>query len=161
MKPKEALLAKLRPLSVPAMVLVVSLIVLVVIIQSFSPPSRDDYGEIDLNDARWLRGFQRDYEAGLVSGSEWVNDPQTVALRIAGYPNPDNIAPESINVLTISPDSVVVTVLSRNLMDDSIKKEETRVEFIRSEEVWTIEWVGYRQQCYRGLIFGWTTRPCP
>ena len=122
---------------------------------------RDKYGAIDFKSNSWRAEFISEYQQAIENEDLWVKDVETVALRIAGYPNADKIPPERVEVETAQAGKVIVTILSRRLMDDSIARQETRVELVKNGDVWRIEWAGLRQQCYRGFGFGWTTSLCP
>lgn len=143
------------------LVLVLSVIVVMVSIDFLKPP-REKYHAIDFeNDSLGWANFFADYKKAIVQGDDWVKNAETLALRVAGYPNIDNIPPQKIDVETTKDGMVIVTILSRWLMDDSIEREETRVELIKNGESWNIIWAGWRQKCHRGSFFGgWTTSSC-
>ena len=123
-------------------------------------PPRENYGEIDFDNDKWIQRFVSEYEEAKVNGDEWINNPEEVALRVAGYPNPDNISPQEVEIDEISNDQIVITVLSKKLWDDSISRQEYRVELRMVNGNWLIEWAGLRQMCSRGSLGGWTKSPC-
>lgn len=93
------------------------------------------------------------------SGLEGLEE---IALRIAGYPNPDGTLPSEVLVNLPAPDRAIVTITSGSLMDDSIKVRQVRVELQKDQQGWSVDWAGARWKCRRDL-FGshwWKTRPC-
>ena len=128
----------------------------------FLKPPREKYHTIDFeNDSSWRANFFAEYKKAISQRDDWVKDAETLALRIAGYPNEDNIPPANVDVETTKDGTVIVTVLSKWGGDDSVARQETRVELIKDGEVWKIIWAGWRQQCARDS-FGpfWTTSFC-
>lgn len=89
--------------------------------------------------------------------------PEDIALKIAGYPNPDGILPSEILVSFPRQDIAIVTVTSRSLRDDSIAARQVRVELQKHQNTWRVEWAGSRQKCRRDLFGGlqWRTKLCP
>ena len=144
------------------LILGLSIIVGVRLIEFFKPP-REKYHAIDFeNDSSWGAIFFTDYKKAIAQNDGWVKDAETIALRVAGYPNDDNIPPEKVDVEIDKDGKMIVTVLSRRLMDDSVLRQETRVELIKNGDIWKIIWAGWRQQCARGSLgFGWTKSFCP
>lgn len=109
-----------------------------------------------------IADFVKDYQEAVIDGDEWIKDAEKVGLRVAGYPNIDKIPPEKVHLETNQEGIVVVTILSQIFMDDSIKRQETRVELLKDKEIWSVVWAGIRQQCYRGSIGDrWNKSPCP
>ena len=143
------------------LVLGLSIIVGVISVIFFKSP-REKYHTIDFeDDSSWRHEFFTEYNNAVTENDDWVKNAEIVALRVAGYPNDDNVSPEKIDVKMDNDGITVVTVLSPRLMGDSILRQETRVELIRDGDIWKIIWAGWRQQCARGsLSFGWTTSFC-
>lgn len=122
------------------------------------PLSRDFYHDYHVQtNPSW---FQQVYLEALVNGDAWIKDPLVVALRYAGYPNIDKIEPSKIFVFSISGTKVII-IKGDNLMDDSILDDEIRVDLIKIDDVWKVDWAGYRQRCQRSSFHGWTTESCP
>ena len=110
-----------------------------------------------------LTSFQQSYRTAQHAHESWHREPTTVALRIAGYPNPDGIPPTNIAVHFPTPDTAIVIVTASQLMDDSLAAREVRVDLFRHDQEWMVEWAGQRVRCRRDL-FGalwWQTGPCP
>jgi hypothetical protein len=144
------------------LVIILSLIVGICLFEFFKP-IREKYHAIDFeNDpVLWRANFLVEYKEAITHDENWVKDPETLALRVAGYPNDDNIPPEKIDREKTENGIVIVTILSGRLMDDSIARQEPRVELIQDGEVWQVVWAGWRQQCARDTLgLGWTTSYC-
>ncbi|MGQ0600201.1 MAG: hypothetical protein ACT4QE_00735 [Anaerolineales bacterium] len=97
--------------------------------QNVSSTNRENYGAID--------------EKVLMLAENWNgNDPEELALLVAGYPNHDGISPASISKFESSLEEPVFVILSRDAMDDSILREETRVDLKVTDGIWVVEWAG-------------------
>lgn len=140
-----------------------ALCILVACLIKFVKPPREKYQEFDFESGLIPeREFYAAYKEAIALNTDWVKNPEMVALRVAGYPNIDKIDPEKVEMETNADGITIVVVLSPRLMDDSIRRQETRVELIKDGDIWKIVWAGWRQQCARGLFnFGWTTSLCP
>ena len=122
---------------------------------------REQYSPLDLDTTIWLSAFARDYRDALSAGAEWVQDPIDVGLRVAGFPNPDQLNPDAVLVFYTKANAATVIVFKDGLMDDSVAALEFRVDLVKDGRVWEIAWLGLRQQCYRTLEQDWTTAKCP
>lgn len=142
--------------------LMLSLIIIGASLMEFFKPIREKYSPINFEDnSRWVASFLADYKKAIVQGDDWVKHAETVALRVAGYPNEDKIRPEKIYTETTKDGVAVVTILSQEAMDDSISREETRVELLTNGSTWKISWAGNKRQCRRDLFdFGGTSSFC-
>ena len=127
------------------------------------PLSREFYSYVDVetNQIFPIQEFRRQYAEALENNDAWIQEPILVALRYAGYPNIDGTNPNKVFVFSISGIQVVVVILAENLMNDSVRDHEDRVDLIKVGNVWQIEWAGYRQRCYRSSFDGWITGLCP
>lgn len=141
--------------------LVTSVILILVVVKLLESP-RDKYRTIDFENDIWMADFVKDYQQAVIDDDEWIKNAEIVGLRVAGYLNVDKVPPEKVHLETNREGNVVVTILSRTLMDDSIRRQETRVELIKEKEIWRVVWAGIRLRCYRGSSgFGWTPSLCP
>jgi hypothetical protein len=122
---------------------------------------RSGYRSYDSSTDRRLLSFDQEYEHARENADSWTENPIDVALRIAGYPNPDSIEPDRVCAFYRNPSSVTVIVTKAGLMDDSVEAEETRVDLVTSDGIWEIDWVGARYRCQRTLYRGWVTSLCP
>lgn len=127
----------------------------------FPATSRNHYTLVS-HQGTWS-SFCKAYEQALQDNEEWVSDPVKIALRLAGYPNDDHLSPDNVSTYYSNKSSKIVSVivLSTNLMDDSIKDKEYRVDLLEENNSWRIQWAGYRQRCWRGFLGGWTRGFCP
>jgi hypothetical protein len=125
--------------------------------------TKDEYRDIDIEnlDTFYIPEFWDQYSQAVAEKEFWVTDPVTVALRFSGYPNIDGIKPAQIVVYSFTEDNIMVVVTWKNLMDDSIRDKEHRIDLVSENGIWTIEWAGWRQRCYRSSFDGWVTDPCP
>lgn len=135
-------------------------LVLGMVVYLLWPPSRDDYRPLDLAGPRWQE-FEQDYQNALLSRIPWTQDPKAIALRVTGFPNPDNTQPARVDLRVSTSHRAVVVIRTHNLPDDSVQQIETRVELVREMGVWKVEWAGQRFLCYRGPDRGWTSGLCP
>ena len=127
------------------------------------PLSRDFYYYVDVatDPLITIQEFRQGYAEALDNGDTWIKDPIAVALRYSGYSSVDGNIPSKVFVFSISNNQVVVVVKLENLMDDSVRDHEDRIDLIKIDDAWKIEWAGYRQRCYRSNFEGWTTDLCP
>jgi hypothetical protein len=124
---------------------------------------KDEYRAINIENQEtfYKPEFWEQYDSAVLGKEQWVIDPVAVALRFSGYPNIDRIKPDQIVVYTLSNENTVVVVTWKNLMDDSIRDQEHRMDLVMENGVWKIEWAGWRQRCYRSNFDGWVTDLCP
>ncbi len=110
----------------------------------------------------WENFCQR-YQDAILNEDSWVNYPIEIALNFSGYPNPDDFPPYTVTSIFKRGDSKIVTVVTlfTNLLDDSVRDVETRVDLIKENEIWQIQWSGYRLRCYRNNSEEWVITPCP
>jgi len=90
-----------------------------------------------------------------------VQDAVDMALRVAGYPNEDGVEPDRVKAFYENTSMVTVVIGDDRLTDDSIRAREVRVDLIRVDGVWKVEWAGARYRCWRCFYQGWITWPCP
>jgi hypothetical protein len=124
-------------------------------------PERSTYLASDLTSAKWQKEFDSHYRRALSADEAQGIDPKLVALSAAGYPNDDNIPPESVATFESEPGRLIFVIASGPAMDDSISLVEWRVDLIQQDGRWQVEWAGRRWVCGRDLFrWGWTTRNC-
>ena len=117
--------------------------------------SKQDYLSSDLATSPWLAAFNKSYESAKQTNEPWLFKPSTVALRLMGYPNIDGCKPTEVSIIEQSADKVTV-VISKGpeqgelCGDDSIRASETRVDVVKQNQIWAVEWVGGRYQCHQG-----------
>jgi hypothetical protein len=145
-------------------VIIVLLIVVVggwLIYDANRSPERSAYLADDLTGAEWQREFDTHYRRALSVDEERGIDPKLVALSAAGYPNDDNIPPESVATFDSEPGRLIFVISSGPAMDDSISLVEWRIDLIQQDGRWQVEWAGHRWVCGRDLFrWGWTTDRC-
>jgi hypothetical protein len=73
-------------------------------------PDRSAYLAEDLTSAEWQKRFDIHYQSALAADEEWIADPELVALRAAGYPNDDNIPPESVTTFSTEPEKLIFVI---------------------------------------------------
>lgn len=118
---------------------------------------REKYRVLDFDKEQWVAQWTTIHGSG-----DWLKDPETMALRMAGYPNEYGSPPEKIDSVRSQDDKVIITILSLNLRDDSIKDQEVRVDLRKVGEIWDIDWAGSRWRCRRGdFQDDWTASLCP
>jgi hypothetical protein len=103
----------------------------------------------------------REYEDACNDSANSVQDAVDVALRVAGYPSEDGIEPDRVKAFYENASMVTVVIGNDRLMNDSIRAKEVRVDLIRVDGVWKVEWAGARYRCWRCFYQGWITWPCP
>lgn len=130
---------------------------------SNNPLGRSHFKPIDLENETITTHslFWEEYYSSIEKSEDWVTDPIDVALRYAGFPNPDKINPDRVLTYFLQANKAVVIITRDNLLDDSISAKEYRIDLVKQENVWKIEWAGYRLKCGRGLSIGWGKGPCP
>lgn len=103
------------------------------------------------------------YVQAAINNEPWVQDPIELAMLITGYPNIDGVAPSSVAAYYgyKNPNIVSVTIVSKNLMDDSIRDVDNRIDLVNIDNVWKIQWAGFRLRCRRNNNDNWITTPCP
>ena len=142
--------------------LLILVILLIGVILSLNSKSvdRSRYLALDFYQDRRFVAFWEAYNTAVETNSDWVKDPEIVALRVAGYPNTDNIPPDQVTSFSEENGTTIVTITDQNLMDDSLIAIEYRVELTQSDNIWQVEWVGTRFRCRRGFSMGWTPQFC-
>ena len=128
---------------------------------SCQPLSKASYRPDDIENDLWNSWWLDEYDAARSSSASWVQDPIDLALRFAGYPNPDEVAPDRVNVFYENSSTVTVVICKDGLMDDSVRAKEHRIDLVRNGGLWEIEWSGARFRCVpnRGSQ-EWTTDLC-
>lgn len=130
---------------------------------SNAPLGQSHYKPADLGNEQLIPiiSFWEQYHSAVQAGENWIADPIEIALRYAGFPNPDNINPDTVFAYYVKANKAVVIITKANLMDDSVSAKEYRIDLVKLENIWKIEWAGYRQKCGRGLSLGWVKGLCP
>lgn len=116
---------------------------------------RQDYRSYNFDTDPWLSSFNKKYATAKQQRESWLFDAQAVALRLTGYPNSDDCKPTEVNMMKHSADRVTVVVNSgpakkEFCMDDSVLASEIRVDLVKENKIWAIEWAGGRYQCHQG-----------
>jgi hypothetical protein len=109
------------------------------------------------------RGIYQSYDDELALELQGLNplDPVDIALLFAGFPNSDNISPDKVMFFYKNGIEVTVVIMHYGIKDDSTADRETRVDLRREVDAWAVEWMGYRQRCYRSHNPDWVKSPCP
>ena len=110
---------------------------------------------------QWLLDSGQESEHARGDADGRVGDAIDLALRVAGYPNPDALEADTVHAFYRDSSSVTVIVRKAGLYDDSVEARETRVDLVRGDGTWRIEWVGERYRCQRTGYRGWVTSLCP
>ncbi len=140
--------------------IVVILLIGIILFLNSKSVGRNHYLTLDFyQDSRFV-AFWEAYNTAVAKHSDWLKDPEIVALRVAGYPNTDNIPPDRVTSFSEENGTTIVTITDQNLMDDSLIAIEYRVELTQSDNIWQVEWVGSRFRCRRGFSLGWTSKFC-
>lgn len=122
---------------------------------------RESYGAYDFAKDPRFASFTQEYKDAHLNQASWVVDPVALALRVVGYPNIDGTNPDQVDVYYIDSAELVVVIKAFGLPDDSVEAKHIRVDLVKKDNIWEIEWAGYKQRCGRGLFIGWTTSNCP
>lgn len=101
----------------------------------------------------WLSSFNKTYAAAKQRQEAWLFNAPTVALRLTGYPNSDGCQPTEVNTIEHSANRIIVVVKSGppkkdHCGDDSVLASEIRVDLVKENQLWTIEWAGGRYRCH-------------
>jgi hypothetical protein len=96
----------------------------------------------------------------------WKPPLQAIASDFANNwcNSPSICQPEEVRVFQIASNRAIIVLQMRYLRGDSVDASQMRIELVRVEEVWKVEWAGVRWRCdlFRGNNGpGWTTEPCP
>ncbi|WP_299411226.1 SH3 domain-containing protein [Acaryochloris sp. IP29b_bin.148] len=116
---------------------------------------RQDYRPYNFDADPWLSSFNTTYAAAKQRRAPWLYKAPAVALKLAGYPNSDGCKPAEVT--TTAHNANKVTVVIRNgpaqkefCMDDSVLASQIRVDLVKENQIWVIEWAGGRYRCQRG-----------
>lgn len=139
---------------------VVVLLIGAILLFSNQSVGRDQYRTLDFPQDSSFVSFSEAYQTAIAIHSGWISDPEAVALRAVGYPNPDNIPPDRVTSFLEETGTTIVTITDQNLMGDSLTAIEYRVELTQNDNIWQVEWVGARFRCRRGFSVGWTSQFC-
>ena len=112
---------------------------------------RDQYRPFDFDRDPWLAGYVQEYQEALQAQAAWLEDPIAVALRLVGFPNPDETAPDQVSVFYQDPATTIVVVLQDPIVgDDSVAASEHRIELVKTGAIWEVTWAGGRYRCQPG-----------
>lgn len=115
------------------------------------PLGRENYLEYNFQKSRWLVLFMTEYEAAKLRQESWTKNPTEVALRVAGYPNPDNLEPDKVSVFRPRLDYITVIIMADlHMVNDSVWDSEQRIDLIKRGDIWEIDWAGGRYSCIPG-----------
>lgn len=142
--------------------IVVILIMLLVSFISYSRPrNQTQYKPFELSGDGWFAKRMPDYEGARNNLEDWTKNPTDIALYMAGYPNLDGTKPDKVSIFDTGSDRITVLVMENSLHDDSVQAIEVRVDLVKKNEVWEIEWAGGRWRCWRTLFSSRGTSLCP
>lgn len=116
---------------------------------------RQDYRPYNFETDPWLASFNKDYATAQQRQEPWLADAPTVALKLSGLPSSGECKPSEVKTTEHSASRVTVVIKSsaakRELcMDDSVRASEIRVDLVKENKIWAIEWAGGRYQCQQG-----------
>lgn len=93
------------------------------------------------------------------------HSPQAIALDFATdwCDSPSICQLEEVRVFRVALNRAIIILQTRNLIGDSVEGSQVRIELLRVEEAWNVEWAGMRWRCrpFRGNSPGWTVETCP
>ncbi len=131
--------------------IVITIIIVTIVIFTFELrpqlKSRDKYRTFDFDNEPRFTSFNQEYNDPRLNDTNLVADPIALALRVAGYPNIDGINPDQVYIYYVSPTQLTVVIKSYGLMDDSLESKDTRVDLVKKDSEWEIEWAGGRWRC--------------
>lgn len=116
---------------------------------------RQSYRSYNFDTDPWLSSFNKDYQLAKQNKDSWLFNPTTVALRLAGYPNPDGCEPSEVSSVESKDSSITVLIKEgptkgERCGDDSVLASEIRVDLVKPDQIWEIEWAGGRYRCRTG-----------
>lgn len=107
---------------------------------------RDKYRPLNFDKDPWLSGFNKEYEIAIRTNANWVENPEKIALRLAGATNPTKIS-----TFDMGRGRITVIVLQDPVVgDDSVAAEEIRADLVQKGNKWEIKWAGGRWRCHAG-----------
>ncbi len=93
------------------------------------------------------------------------HSPQAIASEFATAwcASPSICQLEEIRVFRVAANRAIIVLQTRYLRGDSVEGSQVRIELLRVEEAWNVEWAGMRWRCrpFRGNGPGWTLETCP
>lgn len=102
-----------------------------------SPPQRNSYDEINLNELS-------------ADVSKKGNSPEKLAVTAFGTEEVEGLVKEDVEVDTSNPEQVIVIITQTNLPDDSVKSIRYRIDFKSEDSQWQMEWAGQQFICQPG-----------
>ena len=116
---------------------------------------KQQYLSFNLKTDPWISSFNQSHEAAKQTNEPWLFNAPTVALKLLGYPNTDGCKPTNVSTIEHSPSNVTVIISNGPeqvlpCAGDSVLASETRVDLVKQERIWAIEWVGGRYRCHQG-----------
>ncbi len=91
--------------------------------------------------------------------------PQIIALDLAKNwcDSPDVCLLEEVRVFRVAANRAIIIIQTSNLRGDSVDGSQVRIELLRVEAAWNVEWAGTRWRCrsFRSDNPGWTVETCP
>lgn len=116
---------------------------------------RQNYRPYNFDTDPWLSSFNQTYAVAKQQQASWLFNAPTVALRLTGYPNPDGCKPTEVSTTEHSTNRVTVVVkkgpAKQELCSgDSVLASEIRVDLVKENQIWAIEWAGGRYRCHPG-----------
>jgi hypothetical protein len=102
-----------------------------------SSPQRNSYDKIDLNQLP-------------TNVSKKGNSPEKLALTAFGTEEIEGYVKEDVEVDTSNPEQAIVTIVQKNLPDDSVNSIRYRIDFKSEDSQWQMEWAGQQFICQSG-----------
>ena len=121
------------------------------------------YREIDYSIDSRYGSFYNTYEDAQHEYLEWVKNPEYVAMHLIESNEywTDPFIPTKVDVSYDREGNAIVVITNSRIFDDSIAAVQYIAVLEMAESYWNVVWFGERQQCGRGLSFGWTKNLCP
>lgn len=115
---------------------------------------KSEYRPYNFETDPWLASFNKTYATAKQRQESWLAEAPTVALRLSGFPNSGECKPTEVHTTEHSASSVTVVIHSgpatEPCMDDSVRASQIRVDLVKKNQIWAIEWAGGRYRCHQG-----------
>ncbi|ABW25800.1 SH3 domain-containing protein [Acaryochloris marina] len=116
---------------------------------------RQDYRPYNFEADPWLASFNQTYAAAQQRQESWLADAPTVALKLSGFPSSGECKPTEVKTTNYSASKVTVVIKSGQskreaCSDDSVLASQIRVDLVKENQIWAIEWAGGRYLCHQG-----------
>lgn len=116
---------------------------------------RQDYRPYNFETDPWLTSFNKTYATAQQRQESWLADAPTVALKLSGFPSSGECKPAEVKTINLSASKVAVVIKSgpstrEACADDSVLASQIRVDLVKENQIWAIEWAGGRYRCHQG-----------